>query len=208
MRALLLFLLLGLSSLSFSQSDYSKFDANIQFGGMYRQKMLLPNWGFQGEYHLNSHWSLLFNYSIYLMDSTSGCIHIPMGMAVMPKVTGFLVSTSYTLGGVTSSILIGALVALIPEGIAYHYPLKYRWDLAAFANPFGISFYSASNSSEFQKLYDPSTGVKLTYYSRFGIHANVFAQTRFISQFGVYPDAGVGIGYSFGHRRLGEKSVE
>ena len=35
-------------------------------------------------------------------------------------------------------------------------------------------------------------------------HANLHMQTRLAAGFGFYPNAGFGLGYSFGHRSLGE----
>jgi hypothetical protein len=198
----LLFLFIGQVN---AQSDYSKFDLNLQLGTNLYQKKFGPEWNLQGELHLNAHWSLLYNYSLGSFTPYSGYAHAPMSLFAVGPVTRFLAQNSFTFSDFFGALAVGALTALIPEGVAYHYPIAYRYDLSGFANPLGLAYIISNNPNDDGSIkYDATAGVKLTYYASFGLHANVHVQTRYTAGFGFYPNAGFGLGYSFGHRSLGE----
>lgn len=205
MKTLLFVLGLWLSLAAQAQSDYSKFDLNLQLSSNLYQKQLGPEWNLQGELHLNSHWSLLYNYSIGSFDTYNGYAHAPMSLFAVGPVTRFLAQNSFTFSDFLGALAVGCLTALIPEGVAYHYPLAYRYDLSGYVNPLGLAYIFNNNPLEDSSIkYDATAGAKLTYYASFGLHANVHLQTRFTAGYGWYPNAGIGLGYSFGHRNLGE----
>lgn len=205
MKTLLFVIGLWLSLAAQAQSDYSKFDLNLQLSSNLYQKQLGPEWNLQGELHLNSRWSLLYNYSIGSFDTYNGYAHAPMSLFAVGPVTRFLAQNSFTFGDFLGALAVGCLTALIPEGVAYHYPLAYRYDLSGYVNPLGLAYIFSNNPLDDGAIkYDATAGAKLTYYAPFGLHANVHLQTRFTAGYGFYPNAGIGLGYSFGHRNLGE----
>lgn len=186
-----------------AQSDYSKFDLNLQLSTNLYNKQFGPEWNLQGELHLNGHWSLLYNYSLGTFDTYNTYAHAPMSLFAVGPVTRFLAQNSFTFSDFLGALAVGALTAFIPEGVAYHYPLAYRYDLSAYANPLGLAFVFVEDPTvDGSVKYDATSGLKLTYYSPFGLHANVHAQARYTAGFGFYPNAGFGIGYTFGHRTL------
>ena len=205
MKTLLFVLGLWLCLAAQAQSDYSKFDLNLQLSSNLYQKQLGPEWNLQGELHLNSRWSLLYNYSIGSFDTYNGYAHAPMSLFAVGPVTRFLAQNSFTFSDFLGALAVGCLTALIPEGVAYHYPLAYRWDLSACANPLGLAYIFSDDFALDQSVkYEATAGVKLTYYTPFGLHADAHALARYTGGFGWYPNAGIGLGYSFGHRNLGE----
>ena len=188
-----------------AQSDYSKFDLNLQLNTNLYQKQFGPEWNLQGELHLNPRWSLLYNYSIGSFTTYSGYAHAPMSLFAVGPVTRFLSQNAFTFSDFLGALAVGALTALIPEGVAYHYPLAYRYDLSGYVNPLGLAYIISNNPTEEGRIkYDATAGAKLTYYAPFGLHANVHLQTRFTAGYGFYPNAGIGLGYTFGHRNLSE----
>ncbi len=205
MKKVLFGLILWLSLTVQAQSDYAKFDLNLQLSTNLNNQQLHPALNLQGEWHLNTRWSLLYNYSLGAIQTTTYYAHAPMSLFAVGPVTRFLAQNSFTFGDFFGALGIGLLTALIPEGLAYHYPLAYRWDLSAHANPLGLAYVFDNNFSFNQSIrYDATAGLKLTYYTPVGLHANVHVQTRYTAGYGLYPNAGFGLGYSFGHRNLGE----
>jgi hypothetical protein len=203
MKQLLFCTLLLLLGRTYAQSDYSKFDLNLQLNTNLYQKQFGPEWNLQGELHLNSHWSLLYNYGIGSFDTYNGYAHLPMSLFAVGPVTRFLTQNAFTFGDFLGALAVGALTALIPEGVAYHYPLAYRYDLSGYVNPLGLAYIFSNNPLEDDAIrYDATAGAKLTYYASFGLHANIHLQTRFTAGYGFYPNAGIGLGYTFGHRSL------
>lgn len=187
-----------------AQSDYSKFDVNLGLSTNLYQKQFQPSLNLQGELHLNAHWSLLYNYNIGALRPTDSYLHAPMSLFAVGPVTRFLSQNSYTFSDFLGSLFVGALTACIPEGLAYHYPLAYRYDLSGYVNPLGLAIvFSDYYELDERVRYNTNAGVKLTYYSRFGVLANVHAQLNYMGYYGFYPSAGFSLGYAIGHRKIG-----
>ncbi len=206
MKAFIFFLTLFLSVFaSHAQSDYSKLDLSLQIATNRYNKQFGAEWGLRGELHINSHWSVLYNYNLGTLTQTNFYAHAPMSLFAVGPVTRFLAENSFTFSDFLGALGIGLLTACIPEGVAYHYPVAYRLDLSAYANPLGLAFIISNNPIlDGSVKYDATSGLRLTYYSPIGLHTNVHAQARFTAGYGVYPNVGFGLGYSFGHRCLGE----
>lgn len=201
----ILFFSLSCALLLKAQSDYSKFDLNIGVGTNYYQKQFVPNAGLQGELHINSRWSVLYNYNISTLNDFEGYFHIPMSLYAVGPVTSFLTQNSYSIGDFFGSLLVGLFTAAIPEGVAYHYPVAYRLDLSGFVNPLGLGFVQSNNPYVDRRFrYNATAGAKLSYYTRFGLLASGTVQLNLLNDFGVFPSAGVSIGYAIGNRHLGE----
>lgn len=197
--------ILSLPCCVFGQSDYSKFDFNVVLGTNLYQKQFAPVMGLNGELHINSNWSVLYNYQICGLSDYEGYLHLPMSLYAVGPVTSFLTQNSYTISDFLGSLAVGLLTALIPEGVAYHYPVAYRLDLSGFVNPLGLGLVMSNNPAEDQRLrYNATAGVKLSYYTRFGLLASASTQLNLLRNFGVFPSAGVSLGYAFGNRHLGE----
>jgi hypothetical protein len=204
MKTFVLSFLFLLNGLVYAQSDYSKLDVNFGLGTNLYQRQFQPVWNLQAEYHLNAHWSLLYNYNLGSLDSTNHYLHAPMSLFAVGPVTRFLTQNTYTIGDFFGSLAVGMLTALIPEGLAYHYPLAYRYDLSAYANPLGLAYvFTDIFLLDKAVRYNTNIGCKLTYYSRFGLLANVHTQLNYMGSYGFYPSAGFGLGYAFGHQSLG-----
>lgn len=199
--------ILSLPCWVFGQSDYSKFDFNVVLGTNLYQKQFAPVLGLNGELHINSHWSVLYNYQICGLSDYEGYLHLPMSLYAVGPVTSFLTQNSYTISDFFGSLAVGLLTALIPEGVAYHYPVAYRFDLSGFVNPLGLGLVMSNNPAEDQRLrYNATAGVKLSYYTRFGLLASASTQLNLLRNFGIFPSAGVSLGYAFGNRHLGESN--
>ena len=204
MKTFVLSFLFLLNGVVYAQSDYSKLDLNFGLGTNLYQGQFQPTWNLQAEYHLNAHWSLLYNYNLGSLDSTNHYLHAPMSLFAVGPVTRFLTQNTYTIGDFFGSLAVGMLTALIPEGLAYHYPLAYRYDLSAYANPLGLAYvFTDIFLLDKAVRYNTNIGCKLTYYSRLGLLANVHTQLNYMGSYGFYPSAGFGLGYAFGHRNLG-----
>lgn len=204
MKTIVLSLLLLLNCNAFGQSDYSKLDVNFGLGNNLYQGQFQPVWNLQAELHLNTHWSLLYNYNLGSLDSSNHYLHAPMSLFAVGPVTRFLTQNTFTIGDFFGSLAVGMLTALIPEGLAYHYPLAYRYDLSAYANPLGLAYvFTDLFLLDKGVRYHTNIGCKLTYYSRVGLLANAYTQLNYMGSFGFYPSAGFGLGYAFGHRNLG-----
>ncbi len=202
LRAAILMLIFSIIHPLNAQSDYSRFDLNAQLGCNIINKKVNPVIGLQGEFHINHRWSLLYNYNIGGLDTNYSFFHAPMSLFAVVPVTNYLAINSYTFSDFLGSFLIGALTALIPEGLAYHYSIIPKLDGSLYANPLGLYVLFPQNTNwDIRYKYNGSVGVKLTYYTRIKLLAHVFTQVNYVGRKGFHPSFGFGLGYAFQRKK-------
>jgi hypothetical protein len=88
--------------------------------------------------------------------------------------------------------LAGLLLTICPDGVSYHFPIGYHWDVAPYANVLGVDWV-INRAENYSKLkYSMSFGTKVSYSFSNNITANLFIETRKVAS------TGFGLGGGFG----------
>lgn len=91
--------------------------------------------------------------------------------------------------------LAGVLLTICPDGVSYHFPIGYHWDVAPYANVLGIDWVFNRKENYSQLKYAVSVGTKVSYSFSNNMTANLFVETRKVASTGFGFGGGFGIGY-------------
>jgi hypothetical protein len=93
--------------------------------------------------------------------------------------------------------LLGLLITVLPDGVSYHFPIGYKWDVAPYANVLGFDWIWNRDIGYSEFKYSCSLGVKGTYLLNDRLTAIGFIETRKAAPTGWGIGAGIGLGYLF-----------
>jgi len=93
--------------------------------------------------------------------------------------------------------LLGLLITVLPDGVSYHFPIGYKWDVAPYANVLGFDWIWNRDIGYREFKYSCSLGVKGTYLLNDCLTAIGFIETRKAAPTGWGIGAGIGLGYLF-----------
>jgi len=97
-------------------------------------------------------------------------------------------------------IVVGIFLLALPDGVTFHIPLAYKWDLGVNANVLGIDFVKDRYSSSSWIKYACSFGAKGTYSIKDYMTASIFIETRKTAGYEWGIGGGAGLGFCFGDR--------
>ncbi len=97
-------------------------------------------------------------------------------------------------------VLLGIAVLIAPDGISYHIPVSYKWDLAPYANVLGVDVVRNRDIGKTYFKYAMSYGAKATYMLNDHATLNFFVETRKVAGFNWGFGGGFGFGYAFSSR--------
>jgi hypothetical protein len=129
-----------------------------------------------------------------------------MGSLVGPLliISGIVFDAAYNPFGFTNGLSLsrwttigGILIAILPDGISYHFPINYHWDFAPYANVVGVDYIWSKKWNYREWKYAASLGGKLTYWNFNGLTVNTFLEARKVASTAWGIGAGLGIGYAF-----------
>lgn len=104
--------------------------------------------------------------------------------------------------------LAGVLLTICPDGVSYHFPIGYHWDVAPYANVLGIDWV-INRSENYSKLkYSMSFGTKVSYSFSNNMTANLFIETRKVASTGFGIGGGFGIGFLLKKREDSEQKSD
>jgi hypothetical protein len=165
------------------------------------------NYSVSGEFFLNPYIGLNYNFDLMFRNDNIRQFHSSVGALVGPPliVIGLISAASnsnntddsqFNLGALGA--LLGVLILIAPDGVSFHIPVSYKWDISPYANLLGIDFVRNKNTNHNTFKYAMSFGCKTTYltYSHFTL--NAFAETRKVAGMGWSFGGGFGIGYAIG----------
>lgn len=169
---------------------------------------IYSNYSVGGEFIFENRLGLNYNLTFIHRNDNINQFHAPAGILGGPILIGLgIVSWAAAgdsdgdgqkdsnLGGL--GIIGGLLVLLCPEGVSYHIPLKYNWDIAPYANVLGIDrVWNRNNGNKYWR-YAASFGTKFTYWNTNNVTFNGFVETRKVAGMGWSIGGGLGIGYTF-----------
>ncbi|MFM7683353.1 MAG: hypothetical protein ACKO7P_11505 [Bacteroidota bacterium] len=92
---------------------------------------------------------------------------------------------------------IGLLITVLPDGVSYHFPIGYKWDVAPYANVLGFDWIRNREKGYSEFKYSCSFGVRGTYLIKDRMTAIGFIETRKVASTGWGIGAGIGLGYLF-----------
>jgi hypothetical protein len=183
-----------------SQGQLTSHNAHIQTkfsaGSIARTSYTMPS--LAGEYFLKRAKNLTLNYNFDFMlrrDSISQ-FHTSLGTAagpiwlVLSLANGNILNPKYAFA-------MSALLFIMPDGVSYHFPIKFNWDIAPYANLLGFDFIKNKYTGERHFKYATSFGVKGTYYHSSQFTLFSFVETRNTLFQGWSWGGGLGIGYAF-----------
>jgi hypothetical protein len=205
MRTLILLLFLKFSSTSFSQLSEHKGYIGLRSSYGIVDKTNYYSIGATGEYLFKSRIGLVYNLDFIKRKDDIWNIHSSVGSLGGPIVfaAGVVVSTKASLLGFNNTglgkagLVAGIAIFLLPDGVTYHFPIQYNWDIAPYANVLGLDYVRNTADHSGKLKWSTSFGVKTTYWTMSNFSLNCFIETRKVASYGWNFGAGFGIGYSF-----------
>lgn len=210
MKKPLLFILLLFSFVANAQLTQSQF----LFSGKYSlgkiDTALYNNYSLNFEIIVHDNIGLNYNFDLCMRNDKVHQVHTPMGLIGGP----FLILASLASGSddedSTSSFngmgVIGFLLLVLPDGVSFHIPAAYRWDISPYANVLGIDFVKNRSTKENWVKYACSFGTKVNYVLNDKFVFSGFMEVRKTAGIPLGFGGGFGVGITFGERNKEEET--
>lgn len=157
--------------------------------------------GFEWRFH--KYIGVNYNFDLLYKSNQYRHIHTPMGVVGGPILIAAGFSNLFSVNTANSSgfgIAAGIFLLALPDGVSFHLPLAYKWDLSVNANVLGIDFVKDRNSSASWIKYACSFGAKGIYSLNEYFTASIFLESRKTAGYNWGIGGGAGIGVAFGDR--------
>ncbi len=168
------------------------------------------NYSVSGEYFVNDFIGLNYNFDLMFRNDNIRQFHSSVGALAGPPLIllGVLRAavnnddnddsddSEFNLG--VLGALLGVLILVAPDGVSFHIPVSYKWDISPYANVLGIDFVRNKNTNHNNFKYAMSFGCKTTYLTYSNFTLNAFMETRKVAGMGWSFGGGFGIGYAIG----------
>lgn len=168
------------------------------------------NYSISGEYFVNEYIGLNYNFDLLFRNDNIRQFHTSVGALAGPPLIliGVLASLSNSVNNNDPDnstfnygplgIALGILILAAPDGISFHIPVSYKWDLSPYANVLGLDYVRNKNTNINKFKYAMSFGFKATYLTYSNITLNSFIETRKVAGMGWSFGGGFGLGYAIG----------
>ncbi|MES2590050.1 MAG: hypothetical protein V4622_13810 [Bacteroidota bacterium] len=195
--------------LTFILLSFTSFSQLIESDGIFHFKVdsaNYQNFSLGAEWLVHERIGLNYNFDFVHRDDKLYHLHSSAGLVAGPPLIGlgiisYLVNGNLAedgnLGGL--GIVGGLLLLILPEGVSYHLPIKYNYDLSAYANVLGVDFVK-NNKPGVDKgylRYAPTFGAKFSYWNPKNFTIFSFVETRKTAAMGWSLGAGLGFGKTF-----------
>lgn len=167
------------------------------------------HFGLSGEFILNRYVGLNYNFDLVYRTDSIRNFHTSVGaLAGPPLILIGLLSTvdddnvdnsDFNLGPLGA--LLGLVILAAPDGVSFHIPASYRWDISPYANVLGLDFVKNRSTGEHWLKYAMSFGVRSTFLTAGNVTLNGFVETRKVAGQGWSIGGGAGVGYAFGKKK-------
>ncbi len=205
MRTLILILFLNFSNSIFAQLSEHKgyFGLKSSYGLVDRTNFYAI--GISGEYLFKSRIGLVYNLDFIKRQDGIWNLHSSVGSIAGPIVfaAGAVAGSQLSFWGFNNSglgkagLIAGIAIFLLPDGVTYHFPIQYNWDIAPYANVLGLDLVRNPILDTRKLKWSTSFGIKTTYWTLSNFSLNCFVETRKVASYGWSIGGGLGIGYSF-----------
>ncbi len=184
-----------------SQINENKMYAYTKISGGKVDSALYTNFSIGCEYLVKPYLGLNYNFDFMYRNDNIFQLHSPVGPIAAPimfiaQLTNFNI---FNNGNNTLKAKLGIvlLALLIPDGVSFHIPYKYRYDFSPYVNILGFDYIKNNNTNLRNIRYAASFGFKTSYCFSNKLTALAFIETRKVSTMGWSLGAGFGIGYTF-----------
>lgn len=192
-----------------AQMDASKWQFYAKYSrGLTTAQIPYSYGGMAIEYQFRPRWTLNWNLDMQTRKDNVYQLHGPMGLIGGPAFTVWAINRSWGFEGVGSSILFGLLIMTAPEGISYHIPVGYRWDLSPYVNVLGFDWVQTNQNDGFQSLlYSASAGMRCSYWFADRFFVKGFLETRKAGYLDLSIGGGVALGWSIPNQAISENGL-
>ena len=162
--------------------------------------------GLTMEWRFHQHWSLLYNLDVVKRSDGYLHIHGSMGTLIGPPLIllGLIASSSNNSSILFPSVnykgwgvVVGIAALIMPEGIAYHHNINYRWDVSPYVNILGVDLIRNPYTMQSNLKYAASFGCRTSYSFANHLTAGVFLESRKAAPTGFGLGGGFALGYAF-----------
>lgn len=172
------------------------------------------NGGISAEYMLFKRFGLNYNLEFQHRTDKYNHLHASVGslagppLIVIGLISGLANSSNdssiaeSTFGLGYLGTLMGLLITILPDGVSYHVPIGYKWDVSPYANVLGFDWIRNKEIGYSEFKYSCSFGVRGTYLITDRLTAIGFIETRKAAPTGWGIGAGIGMGYLFKVREI------
>ena len=183
---------------SHAQFDHAKWEFYGKYSYGFVDNTTYSYVGFNMEHQFRPNWTLNWNLEFLNRKDSIFQVHGSMGLIGGPAFMGWAINhSSFGNGEIGGSILLGIMIMAAPDGISYHIPISYRWDLSPYANILGFDWVQYNNSEGLKYLmYSASAGVRCTYWFMDRFFAKAFIETRKAGPLGWNVGGGLALGWS------------
>ncbi len=162
---------------------------------------LYSNFSIGCEYLVKPYLGLNYNFDFMFRNDKIFQLHSPLGPIAAPimfiaQLTNFNIFNNGN-NNVKAKLGIVLLALLIPDGVSFHIPYRFKYDFSPYANILGFDYIKNKNLNEKHIRYAASFGFKTSYCFSNNLTALAFIETRKVSTMGWSFGGGFGIGYTF-----------
>lgn len=194
----LLFIIILIPFFGITQIEMNKFHVYGKYSCGKIDSAFYNSVSFTGEYMIHKKIGLNYNLDFTHRNDNIFQFHTSMGSVAGPLL--FVVFASNVAGILNSSgsrFAVAVLACVLPDGVSFHIPYRYRWDFSPYINFLGFDYvrYKQTGTQAFK--YSSSFGFKTSYWFNNNLTLTSFIETRKTRSMGWGIGAGVGIGYTF-----------
>jgi hypothetical protein len=200
---IVVFVSLGFTK-TYSQSENAKWQCYGKYSLGLVDNTNYSYFGFTVENQFKPRWTLNWNVEYQKRRDDIIQFHGSMGLIGGPAfMLWSLDNPNWSNGEIGGSILLGLMIMAAPDGVSYHIPIGYRWDLSPYANVLGFDFVSGVlDSGKNRLLYSISAGVRCSYWFADRYFAKVFVETRKAGYLGWNYGGGLALGWSIPYKQI------
>lgn len=166
--------------------------------------------GLTMEWRFHQRWSLLYNLDVVKRSDGYRHIHGSAGALIGPPLIllGLVASSTTnsnnqfpTINYKGWGVIVGIVALLIPDGIAYHHNINYRWDISPYLNVLGVDLIRNPYTMKSNLKYAASFGCRTSYSFANHLTAGVFLESRKAAPTGFGIGGGFALGYAFNSKK-------
>jgi hypothetical protein len=201
-------ILLGLFNVQLANAQIVETSGSVHFKSSFGtvDTAVFQNFSIGGEWMIGKNFGLNYNFDFVHRNDKIYQLHSSAGLIVGPPLIGLGIigaiasgntnnDTGTSLGGL--GIIGGILLLILPEGVTYHIPIKYNWDLAPYANILGVDYMKNNRINKSYLRYAATFGAKFSYWNPKEYTIFGFTETRKTAGMGWTLGAGIGVGKTF-----------
>lgn len=166
--------------------------------------------GLNMEHQFRTNWTLNWNLEMLSRRDSIFQLHGSMGLIGGPAFMAWsLNGSTIGNGAIASSIILGLLIMAAPDGISYHVPIAYRWDLSPYANLLGFDWVQYHEAEGLKYLmYSASAGIRCSYWFADRFFVKAFVETRKAGPLEWNFGGGLALGWSKPFQKIDTEQAE